>query len=123
MEDFKPSTKSNPENKTTEVIVEFPESGKICTATINNREYPDETIALINRTIYKLVYQAYIEHMKEIIRRQVKEKLEENNIELVKLGRPKSIASKHNLTEERKQQYREKSLRHYYKKKQLAVQA
>ena len=69
---FTPLVKSNPESKTTEVIVEFPASGKIYTATINNREYPSETNALINGAIYKLVYQAYIEHMKNIVKEQLR---------------------------------------------------
>jgi hypothetical protein len=118
MEDFKHSTKSHPETKTTEVIIEFPESGKILTTTIKNREYPDETNALINGAIYKLVCQEYFKFLKE----KVKEKLEEKNIEIVKLGRPKSYNSKHNLTEERKEYERKKALRHYYKKKLLTLQ-
>jgi hypothetical protein len=129
MEDFKTSTKSSLENNTTEVIVEFPESGKICSTIIKNRAYPDETNALINGTIYKLVYHAYIEciqetikHMQETVKAQVREKLEQKNIEVVNCaGRPKSKESKHNLTEEQKQYEREKALRHYYKKKQIGV--
>lgn len=118
-EDFTPLVKFNPESKTTEVIVEFPASGNIYTATINNREYPSETNALINGAIYKLVYQEYIEHMKNIVKEQLREKFEQKNIEIVNsVGRPKTIASKHNMTEEQKQYTRRKSLRHYYKKKQ-----
>ena len=65
MEDFQHKIKICPENNTIEVIVEFPATGKICSATIKNRAYQDETNALINGAIYKLVYHAYIECMQE----------------------------------------------------------
>ena len=119
--DFNTSTKYNPDSNTTDVMVEFPATGKIYTTSIKHRDYPDETQALINGTIYKLVYKVYTEHMRNIIREQIRAKLEEKSIEIIKMGRPKSTTSKHNLTEEQKQYEREKSLRHYYKNKQITV--
>jgi hypothetical protein len=87
MEDFQHKIKICPENNTNEVIVEFPATGKICSATIKNRAYHDETNALINRTIFKLVYQTYIEcmqetinHMQETVKAQVREILKQKNI-------------------------------------------
>ena len=111
-----------PDNKT-EIIIELLHSGKIYSSTIKNREYPDEQTSLINGTIYKLVYKAYLEAMSNVVNTQVKEKLEQKNIEIVSIhhGRPKSMNSKHNLTEERKQYEREKALRSYYKRKRIAV--
>ena len=122
MEDFQHKLKISPDNKT-EVIVEFPASGKIYKATIKNRQYPDEQNQLINGTIFKLVFNAYLEHMKNIVNQQVKEKLEQKNIEVIPVhhGRPKSLFSKNNLSEEKKQYEREKALRHYYKKKQISA--
>jgi hypothetical protein len=63
--------------------------------------------------------------MKNIVSEQVKEKLEQKNIEVIKLhnGRPKSLYSKNNLTEERKQYEREKALRGYYNRKQMVAVA
>ena len=110
--DFQHRITPGPDNKT-EIIIELLPSGKIYSSTIKNREYPDEQTSLINGTMYKLVYKAYLEAMSNVVNTQVKEKLEQKNIEIVSIhhGRPKSMNSKHNLTEERKQYMKEK--KHY----------
>jgi hypothetical protein len=50
MEDFQHRINYKPENKT-EIIVEFPASGKVYKDNIKNRYYPDEHNFMINGTI------------------------------------------------------------------------
>ena len=121
--DFQHRITPRSDNKT-EIIIELLPSGKIYSSTIKNREYPDEQTTVINGTIYKLLYKAYLDEMTNVVNNQVKNKLEEKNIKVVRNihhGRPKSLNSKHDLTEERKQYERQKALRAYYRIKQIDV--
>jgi len=71
-------------------------NGKTNITIIKNREYEPDTQALISQTIFKLV----CETMKELI----KEKMEEKGIESPKrTGRPRSLKSKRNITEEQRE--------------------
>ena len=72
-------------------------NGKTFSTIIKNRNFEDETKAVVSHTVFKLVYNL---DMKEV----VKEKMEEKGIEYIKKNcRPRSLNVKSVLTEEQRE--------------------
>jgi len=89
-------------------------NGKTISTIIKNRDYQDDTKALISRTILNLLC--------DTLKEMVKAKMEEKGIEVLnKRGRPKSMNSKRVISEEQKERLRKNSLKWYYKHKTIAV--
>ena len=90
-------------------------NGKTFSTIIQNRNFEDETKALISQTVFKLVYNLA---MKDL----VMEKLEEKGYEYIKRnGRPRSLNVKNVFTEEQREKNRKSALKCYYKRKSITA--
>jgi hypothetical protein len=87
-------------DKNTTVINITTKKGKTFSTVITNRDYEDDTNAIISQTIFKLVCMS----MKDFVKEVAKEKMEEKGYEIIKKsGRPKSKETKRKITEEQRE--------------------
>lgn len=97
----------NPEFKTTDVIVIFPDNSKFST-TIIDKDREDETQKEIGRAVLNIVINKY-----KIDRSLIVQKLREQGFQVTR-GRPRTSPYEGDKKEEKKEYHRQVVMKYYY---------